>query len=65
MILSAAMMLDWLGLKHGVPAMCEDGARLRGAVEAQVASRADVTADLGGTASTLQAAKAVQKALGC
>jgi len=65
MILSGAMMLDWLGLKHGLPAMCEDGAKLRQAVDAQVAARADVTADLGGTATTAQAAQAVQKALGC
>ena len=65
MILSGAMMLDWLGLKNGVPAMCEDGAKLREAVDAQVAARADVTPDLGGSASTTQAAQAVQKALRC
>ena len=33
MILSAAMMLDWLGLRHNVPEMAADGARLRRAVE--------------------------------
>lgn len=63
MILSAAMMLEWLGQRHDVPAMVSDGARLREAVDAVVA-RADVlTRDLGGTASTTQAADAVRSAL--
>ena len=65
MILSGAMMLDWLGLKHGVAAMCEDAALLRDAVDAQVMARADVTADLGGQASTEDAAQAVAARLGC
>jgi len=65
MILSGAMMLDWLGLKHAVPAMCDDATRLRDAVDAQVADRTDVTADLGGQASTQQAALAVAARLGC
>ncbi len=65
MILSAAMMLDWLGLKHGVEAMSRDATRLRQAVDIQVATRTDVTADLGGSASTAQAAQAIGKLLGC
>ncbi|WP_299192342.1 isocitrate/isopropylmalate family dehydrogenase [uncultured Litoreibacter sp.] len=65
MILSGAMMLDWLGQKHDVPAMCADAARIREAVEDQVLARADVTADLGGNATTSQAAEAVGKKLGC
>ena len=65
MILSAAMMLDWLGLKHGIQTMCDDAARLRDAVDAQVLARQDVTADLGGSASTSQAAQAIGARLGC
>lgn len=65
MILSAAMMLDWLGLKHGISDMCADAARLRAAVELQVCDRVSVTADLGGSASTAEAAAAVGARLGC
>ncbi len=65
MILSGAMMLDWLGLKHGVADMCADAARLRAAVDLQVADRINVTADLGGSATTAQAAAAVGARLGC
>ena len=63
MILSAAMMLDWLGLKHDIAAMRMDGTRLREAVE-QVVARGDVlTRDLGGNAGTQEAATAVLNAL--
>lgn len=63
MILSAAMMLDWLGIKHDNTAMIEDGTRLREAVE-QVVARGDVlTRDLGGNADTDRAADAVLAAL--
>ncbi|MCY4335310.1 MAG: isocitrate/isopropylmalate family dehydrogenase [Litoreibacter sp.] len=65
MVLSGAMMLDWLGLKHGVQTMCDDASALRDAVDAQVAARADVTPDLGGTARTAEATEAVAKRLGC
>lgn len=63
MILSAAMMLDWLGLKHDNAAMIEDGRRLREAVEDVVARGDSLTRDLGGSASTLDAAAAVSGAL--
>lgn len=59
MILSAAMMLDWLGIKHDNAAMREDGNRLREAVE-DVVARGDVlTRDLGGNVGTDAAANAV------
>ncbi|WP_298261775.1 isocitrate/isopropylmalate family dehydrogenase [uncultured Litoreibacter sp.] len=59
MILSAAMMLDWLGATHSNPEMAADGVRLREAVEAAIADRDGVTRDLGGTASTTEAAAAI------
>jgi len=63
MILSAAMMLEWLGLKHENAQMGADGARLREAVEAVIARGDVLTADLGGSASTDQVADAVMAAL--
>lgn len=63
MILSAAMMLDWLGIRHENPAMTRDGARLRLAVEGAVASRKTLTRDLGGSATTEEASLAVLDAL--
>ncbi|GFE63953.1 isocitrate/isopropylmalate dehydrogenase family protein [Litoreibacter roseus] len=63
MILSAAMMLDWLGLKHDLPDMRADGDRLRQAVENAIEQRTCVTADLGGTAGTAEAAAAVAASL--
>lgn len=63
MILSAAMMLEWLGVKHDNSALSKDGTRLREAVEDVVASGALLTRDLGGTAGTEAAASAVLDAL--
>ena len=63
MILSAAMMLDWLGIKHENAAMRADGDRLRQAVEDVVARGDCLTRDLGGTAGTSEAAGAVRAAL--
>lgn len=64
MILSGAMMLDWLGVRHEIPQMNTDALRLRDAVDAQVASGHALTADLGGSASTQEAADAVAQVLG-
>lgn len=59
MILSAAMMLEWLGQKHGLPSIGKDGTNLRSAVE-DVIGRGQVrTRDLGGQASTEDAARSV------
>jgi 3-isopropylmalate dehydrogenase len=63
MILSAAMMLDWLGLCHGNAALAVDGTRLREAVERVVAAGSSLTRDLGGSAGTEAAAAAVMEAL--
>ncbi len=63
MILSAAMMLEWLGLRHAAPALVRDGARLRAGVEAVLAEGRVLTRDLGGRAGTDEAAQAVIAAL--
>jgi 3-isopropylmalate dehydrogenase len=59
MILSAAMMLDWLGDRHERASLTKAGERLRRAVERCVAEGKDLTPDLGGGASTRDAAAAV------
>ncbi|WP_295315690.1 isocitrate/isopropylmalate family dehydrogenase, partial [Roseobacter sp.] len=64
MILSAAMMLDWLGLRYENPALVADGTRLREAVEAVIRRGEVLTCDLGGTAGTEEAASAVLQELG-
>ena len=63
MILSAAMMLDWLGHEHDMPEMLADGRRLSDAVEQVVAEGKTLTRDLGGSASTGEAASAVAQTL--
>lgn len=63
MILSAAMMLEWLGLKHHAALLVADGAKLRAAVEAVIAEGRVLTGDLGGRASTEEAADAVRRQL--
>ncbi|MEL6570573.1 MAG: isocitrate/isopropylmalate family dehydrogenase [Pseudomonadota bacterium] len=63
MVLSAAMMLDWLGDRHGIPEMVENADAIRAAVDHQVLTRGTVTPDLGGTATTAQAAAAIQESV--
>lgn len=63
MILSAAMMLDWLGQKHENADMVRDGKRLRSAVYDVVNTGTHTTVDIGGKASTLEACDAVERAL--
>ena len=63
MILSAAMMLDWLGVKHDNPAMIKDAATIRDAIDTLVVSKTGLTADLGGNSSTETAAAAVSDAV--
>ncbi len=50
MILSAAMMLDWLGEKHDVPAAAQGGELLRKAVDEAFAGGNLITIELGGKA---------------
>ncbi len=63
MLLSGAMMLDWLGQEHSIDQMRHDATKLREAVEAAIADRQTVTPDLGGEATTEQAAQAIAKRL--
>ncbi|MDX8354119.1 isocitrate/isopropylmalate dehydrogenase family protein [Cognatiyoonia sp. IB215182] len=63
MILSAAMMLEWLGTRHDVPAMIEDGQRLRDAVETVLLQSDQLTPDLGGGNTTAGIEQAVLAAL--
>ncbi|THF83295.1 isocitrate/isopropylmalate dehydrogenase family protein [Cohnella fermenti] len=58
MLLSAAMLADWLGAKHGDSRLTGIGRRLDGAVAAALAAGV-ATADLGGAATTGQFAQAV------
>jgi len=63
MILSGAMMLEWLGTKHDNTAMLRDADRLRTAVEHVMAIGDVMTPDLGGRASTKDVARAAQDQL--
>lgn len=64
MILSAAMMLEWLGHKHSHSALISDGARLRDAVETVLKDGSVLTGDMGGRATTVQVGAAIEAALG-
>ncbi|MBB5785506.1 isocitrate/isopropylmalate family dehydrogenase [Jiangella mangrovi] len=63
-ILSAAMMLDWLGRRHDDAAAREVAAVVDAAVVRVLADRTVITPDLGGTATTTELTAAVVAALG-
>jgi 3-isopropylmalate dehydrogenase len=58
-ILSAALMLDWLGDRHGVPALTQAAERLEQAVDAVFASGKVMPFEFGGRDGTLAIAAAV------
>ena len=60
MILSGAMMLDWLGRRRDEPALVEAGETLRRAVGAAIGTGEARTRDMGGSASTEDFAVAVE-----
>jgi 3-isopropylmalate dehydrogenase len=63
MILSAALMLDWLGVRHGMP-RCQEAAQLiEGAVDAAFAGGSLRTPEFGGRSGTSDIARAVIGAL--
>jgi 3-isopropylmalate dehydrogenase len=53
LILSAAMLLDWLAARNKAPRLAQAARRIEAAVEAALADKAGRTADLGGTLGTL------------
>jgi 3-isopropylmalate dehydrogenase len=59
MLLSAAMMLEWLGARHGVPACVEAAGLLERAVEAAFAAGAVRPPELGGGDDTASITRAV------
>ncbi len=63
MILSGAMMLDWLGARHDSVEAVRAASALRRAVEAAFADGRLVTCELGGTAGTEAVFAAVEAAL--
>ena len=62
-ILSAVMMLKWLGKKHNDTQLIEAGDRIEAAVGSVLSERIAVPRDLGGTASCTEMTEAVCKAL--
>jgi len=64
MVLSASMMLQWLGHKHDSPAMGDAAGRINRAVDAMLAESTVLTRDLGGTASTRDCVAAITQHLG-
>ena len=65
MILSVAMLLEWMGAHHRKEAFRDAGTAIHGAVEAVLANPATRTADIGGRTGTRAFAAAVVAALEC
>lgn len=59
MVLSAAMMLEWLGTNNDIQPMINDGNALRLAVETVIEHGSKTTRDLGGSSDTIGACRAV------
>ena len=64
MILSAAMMFEWLAQRHDDPAALAVSRQINAAVERVLAAGRHLPADLGGTTSTSDVAQAVIDELG-
>ncbi|MEM8837809.1 MAG: isocitrate/isopropylmalate dehydrogenase family protein [Pseudomonadota bacterium] len=63
LILSAAMLLDWLSTRHSAPELAEAGKRIKNAVTQCLSSEATRTRDLGGPLGTKAYTQAVVQAL--
>ena len=63
MILSSAMMLEWLADRHDVPACAEAGGLLRAAVDRAFAGGRLIPTEIGGECGTVAIAGAVETAL--
>jgi len=59
LVLSAAMLLDWLATRHGRPELDRAARAIEGATEALLADAATRTRDLGGTLGTAAFAQAL------
>ncbi|MEQ8815963.1 MAG: isocitrate/isopropylmalate family dehydrogenase [Thalassobaculum sp.] len=64
LVLSTAMLIGWLGRRDGDEAAVDAAVRLESAVDAALGVAAGRTTDLGGTATTREAATAIATALG-
>jgi 3-isopropylmalate dehydrogenase len=64
MLLSAAMMLDWLGTRHQLAVMIEAAARLQAAVDRVFAQRRIRPFEFGGSDGTVAVARSIIDALG-
>ena len=64
MIVSAKMLLDWLGARHGDERLVSAGRRIDAAIEQVIANGSHLTRDLGGTASTEEMGSAIAAACG-
>lgn len=62
-ILSGALMLDWLGQRHGVPALVDAGRVIERAVDAAFKSESLLTCELGGTSGVNEVTNAVLDAI--
>ena len=63
-ILSAAMMLDWLGTQHQDQSCLDAAAAIESSVASVLRSTSIRTPDLGGSSSTMDVATAIKTALG-
>jgi 3-isopropylmalate dehydrogenase len=63
MILSGKMLLEWLGRKRGEQRALDAAQRIDAAIDAVIAEARQLTADLGGTASTTQMGDAIAQAV--
>lgn len=62
-ILSGAMMLDWLGMKHDDDRLTSAAARIQSGTESVLAEGRNTTADMGGEGTTLGCADAICSAM--
>ena len=63
MLLSVAMLLDWLAVRHGDPVLADGARAIEGALQLAFASAAVRPRDFGGTSSTADIVRAVVERL--
>ena len=65
LLLSASMLLEWLGIRHGNEAFLRAHRQIEGAIDALLGDPRTRTADLGGALGTSAFAQALVEALDC